>query len=474
LKEAALVRNPKVGPTGLKPGLLYVPAKTLSFFTGNPGVTLLSFPASIDPSKPVLLMKLHLASLACALTTGWTTLAVAADWPQWRGPDRTDVSRETGLLKQWPEGGPKLLWLNEDAGLGYSGHAIAKGRLYTLGLRQGSEFAIALEAGNGKELWAAEIGPVLKNGWGDGPRSTPTVDGDRVYALSGNGYLACLNAADGKEVWKVRLAEFGGRTPNWGYTESVLVDGDLVICTPGGGQGTLLALNKKTGEKVWQTADWTDNAHYSSPIVIEHNGARQFVQLTSQHVAGVEAKSGKTLWTSEWPGKTAVIPTPIFKDGHVYIASGYGVGCKLVKLGPGHKAEDVYMNQNMVNHHGGVLLVGDHLYGYSDQGRAWVCQDFKTGEIVWTSKALGKGAVHCADGMLYCLDEGSGTVVLAEASPKGWTEHGRFKLTPQTQQRNPRGKIWTHPVVANGKLYLRDQELLFCFDVKGGGVSSAR
>ena len=180
----------------------------------------------------------------------------------------------------------------------------------------------------------------------------------------------------------------------------------------------------------------------------------------------MNAKDGKVLWKSEWPGKTAVIPTPIFKDGHVYITSGYGVGCKLVKVAADNTTSDVYMNQNMVNHHGGVILVGDKIYGHSDKG-GWTCQDFKTGEVAWTSNNLKKGAIHCADGMFYCLEEGSGTVALVEVSAKGWNEKGRFKLTPQTEQRNPKGKVWTHPVVSDGKLYLRDQELLFCFDVKG-------
>lgn len=180
----------------------------------------------------------------------------------------------------------------------------------------------------------------------------------------------------------------------------------------------------------------------------------------------MNAKDGKVLWKSEWPGKTAVIPTPIFKDGHVYITSGYGVGCKLVKVGADNAVSDVYVNQNMVNHHGGVILVGDKIYGHSDKG-GWTCQDFKSGEVTWSSNNFKKGAIHCADGMFYCLEEGSGTVSLIEVSAKGWSEKGRFKLTPQTEQRNPKGKVWTHPVVSDGKLYLRDQELLFCFDVKG-------
>ncbi len=400
------------------------------------------------------------ALLASALVTA------AADWPQWRGADRSDIAKETGLLKQWPADGPKLVWMNKDVGLGYSGYAIVGGKLFTMGLRGDTELLIAVDVKSGKELWATPVGPILKNGWGDGPRGTPTVDGDLVFAMSGTGTLVAAKAADGKEGWKATMRDFGGGIPGWGYCESVLVDEGKVICTPGGKQGTLLALDRATGKKLWQTADWTDGAQYASPIVAVHNGVRQYIQLTQQHVAGVSAKDGKVVWKSIWSGKTAVIPTAIYKDGHVYIASGYGVGCKLVKLGADGTTENVWENTNMVNHHGGVILVGDKLYGFSDKG-GWTCQDFKTGDVVWSAKNLGKGAIHCADGMFYCLEENSGTVALIEVSDKGWNEKGRFKLTPQTEQRNPKGKVWTHPVVSDGKLYLRDQELLFCFDVKG-------
>ena len=374
---------------------------------------------------------------AFALFSSFTATVHAADWPQWRGPNRDDHSPDKGLAKAWPASGPKRVWLFKDAGLGYSGVAVVGDTLFTMGLRGDTEFLIAVDAAAGKEKWATAMGPVLKNGWGDGPRGTPCVAGGKVYALSGTGFLLCASAADGKELWKARMAEFGGKTPGWGYTESVLVDGDLVICTPGGAKGTLLALDKASGKPVWQSAGWTDGAQYSSPVVATINGKRQYVQLTQQHVAGVEASSGKVLWRSDWQGKTAVIPTPIVKGNSVYIASGYGVGCKLVTIDAENKASDVWVNTTMVNHHGGVILVGEHLYGYSDKG-GWTCQSLKTGEAAWVSKALGKGAVHFVDGMLVCLEEGSGTVALVEVSTEGWKEKGRFKLAPQTTQRNPK------------------------------------
>ncbi len=401
-----------------------------------------------------------------ALTAACVSLVAASDWPQWRGPDRTDVSKETGLLKSWPAGGPKRVWLFENAGHGYSGPAIAGGKYFTLGTRDGSEILLALDANTGKELWTAPLGSILENGWGGGPRGTPAVDGGNVYALSGKGDLACVSAADGKVGWKASLKTFGGKTPGWGYTESVLVDGDLVVCTPGGAQGALVALNKKTGALVWQSKEFTDLAHYSSIVPAKINGADTYVQRTEKSIVGLAVKDGKLLWKTDFPfGRTAVIPTPIVRDNIVYVSAGYGAGCKEIKINPDNTVTTIFENKVMKNHHGGVILVGDHLYGHGDPG--WVCQDFKTGEEVWNHRGFGKGAVAFADGMLYCLEEGSGTLVLAEASPTGWKEHGRFKLDPQTKIRNPQGRVWTHPVIANGKLYLRDQDLISCYDIKG-------
>ncbi|MBM3838763.1 MAG: polyvinylalcohol dehydrogenase [Verrucomicrobia bacterium] len=407
------------------------------------------------------------ASLSLISSLGLVS-AAAHDWPQWRGPDRTDVSKETGLLKQWPEGGPKRVWLYENAGAGYSGPSISESKLFTMGTRDESEILLALDAQSGKELWAAKVGPVFAERRGDGPRGTPTVDGTRVYAMGGRGDLICADVGDGRVLWRESTRNLGGGIPNWGYTESVLVDGNLVVCTPGGGRGTIAALDNTNGKLVWQSKEFTEAAHYSSIIVAEPNGVRQYIQLTASYVAGVSAKDGKLLWKSSFPGRTAVVPTPIFHDGCVYVTAGYGAGNKLIKIGPDNETADVYENKVMKNHHGGVVLVGGYLYGYSD-GTGWLCQNFKTGEEMWSERRkLGKGAVTVADGMLYCLDENDGTVALVEASPKGWQERGRFKLNPQTTLRSPQGRIWTHPVVCNGKLFLRDQNLIHCYDIKGG------
>jgi outer membrane protein assembly factor BamB len=393
------------------------------------------------------------------------------DWPGWRGPTRDDHSRETGLLKQWPAEGPAKQWSFTNAGQGYSAFAVVGGKLFTLGTREGSEILIALDANKGTELWTAKLGGILDNKWGDGPRGTPTVDGDKIYALGGDGTLVAVQAKDGKELWRTTMAELGGKRPGWGYTESILVDGQQVVCTPGGAQGAMAALDKVTGKVLWQSKDFTDDAQYSSIVPATINGEAQYVQRTMQSVVGISPKDGAVLWKQVYPGKTAVIPTPIVKDNQIYVTAGYGIGSMSFKIEPGNKVAMVFdetggTNKVMKNHHGGVVLVGDYLYGYSD-GVGWTCQDFKTGALVWGEKAkLGKGAIAYADGMLYCLDEATGNVALIEASPAGFNEKSRFKIDPQTAIRSPQGRIWTHPVIANGKLYLRDQDLIFAYAVK--------
>ena len=263
------------------------------------------------------------------------------------------------------------------------------------------------------------------------------------------------------------MAEFGGSIPDWGYAESPLVDDNRILLTPGGSNGAIVALDRGTGALLWQSKQITDPAQYSSIISVENHGVRQYVQLTMQNVIGL-GLSGQLLWRAGFPGRTAVIPTPIHRDGRVYVTAGYGVGCMMIEIDQQQNAKQAYANKVMKNHHGGVVLVGDHVYGYSDRV-GWTCQAFDTGELVWNEKeALGKGSVAYADGRLYCLAE-NGDVALIEATPKGYSERGRFRLDPQSQQRHERGKIWSHPVVSDGKLYLRDQELLMCYDIKGGG-----
>lgn len=400
----------------------------------------------------------------------------ADDWPQWRGPNRDDVSKETGLLKKWSEP-PSLLWTYENAGNSYSGIAVVGDTLYTMGADESQEFVLALRVKDGQKVWQTPYGSRFGNQWGDGPRGTPTIDGDYLYAIGGQGDLVCMERAVGRVVWKKNLrTDLGGQLmTGWGYSESPLIDGNKLICTPGGAKGTLAALDKKTGEVIWRSSGAKNAAGYSSVIVADVGGLRQYIQLTRDGVIGVAAADGKLLWSSSLGGcRTAAIPTPIYHDNHVFVTSGYGDSVAgLLKLTADAaagtvKAEEVYSGRTLVNKHGGVVLVDGVLYGNSEAGGPWVAMDFKTGKkLGWDKPGLRNiGSITYADGRLYLYSESDGTVVLLEPNPTTWTEAGRFKLPRQTKIRSPRGRIWTHPVVAHGRLYLRDQDLIFCYDVK--------
>jgi outer membrane protein assembly factor BamB len=405
---------------------------------------------------------------------------LAADWPQWRGPARDDVSKETHLLTTWPKEGPRLLWTFEDAGIGYSGPAIVGDRLYTMGGDGKKEFVFALDLTTRKKAWSTEVGPFYPHGNGDGPRGTPTVDGDLLFCLTGHGELLAVETKGGKVRWRINLKkDLGGEMASgWGYSESVLVDGDRVVCTPGGRKGALAALERGTGKVLWRSTGWTARATYSSIIVAEIAGVKQYVQVTGEGVAGVAAEDGKLLWQSNQSAHGISVSTPVHKDDLVYVSTGYGVGggaVKVVKDGDTFSAEKVYDRDDqklMMNHHGGFVLVGEHVYGYSDS-RGWICQELRTGKLVWRGKArdLGKGSLTCADGHLYCYSESGGKVALVEASPAGYREKGHFTI-PKRSKANRHQMAWTHPVVANGRLYLRDQEYLFCYDVKAAPAAA--
>jgi outer membrane protein assembly factor BamB len=429
-----------------------------------------------DPwSVPLSLQRCLRSSLLWTAFLSVTPVLLYADWPQWRGPLRDGVSTETGLLKQWPADGPPRVWIFEQCGLGYSGPAIVGKRLFTMGARGDKELLISLDVDSGDELWATPIGETLGNNWGDGPRGTPTVDGELVYVISAKGNIACVDAASGEVRWTKTMEEFGGSVPTWGYSESPLIFEESLICTPGGEQGSIIALNKHNGDLVWQAADLKSGAHYASCVLAERPEGIECVQLLPDQVVGVDAKSGDVWWSIPWPKPVAAIPTPVVADQYVYATSGYGVGCKLIEVGPNHAATEIYHEKIMKNKHGGVVLLDGRIYGHSD-GVGWVCQDLVSGKQVWRERdPLEMGAVTSAEGKLYCVGQDSGDVVLADASPEGWQEISRFTLSPQSDQRKPEGRIWTHPVICDGKLYLRDQNLLYCFDVsdRADGVSAA-
>lgn len=415
-----------------------------------------------------------------------SALANGADWPQYRGPNRDDVSTETGLLPQWPEGGPPLLWTYANTGIGYSPPAVVGRRLYTLGDRGEKEYLIAVNLqptrkGTVSEAWSVEIGAKFDwegNRWSAGPSATPTVDGKQIYALSAFGELVCADATKGKVSWRKNLPQemeaevnpIGGgpKKLGWGYTWSPLVDGERLICIPGGPKGTVAALDKRTGEVLWRSTEVTDQAAYASPMVAEIDGVRQYVVLTNQGLLGI-GTDGKLLWKYERRYSTEVIPSPIVHGSLVYVTVGSGHGCDLVRItrdGSQFRAEAVYANKNMSNHHGNVVLVKGHIFGASEK-QGWLCQSFASGEIVWSERGkVPPGSVTYADGHLYAYGERDGTVQLIEASTAGLAISGRLKIPQQSQSRKSGGWIWTPPVVSGGRLFLRDQELLFCYDLR--------
>ena len=416
-----------------------------------------------------------------------------ADWPGWRGPERTDVSSETDLLPSWPKDGPKLLWTFRNAGSGHSSCAVVGDTLYTLGTRGSDEIVLAIDVSKGTESWSAKIGPIFtfsKNIWGDGPRWTPTIDGNRLYALGAQGDLVCLNiAAKGKEVWRKSMQkDFAGvMMTEWGYSESPLVDGPRLICTPGGPKGTLLALNKTDGAPVWQSAALTNKAPYSSIIAATIHGVRQYVQNSYDEavggfVSGVSAADGKLLWSlPTFKGDSYDIgTTPITANNLVYVSTDNRVnGCHCFALDAKFKAKDLYSKKSqkvMKNNHGGVVLVEGHVYGHS-AGSGWVCQELKSGAEAWAEKETlncRSGSLVAAPGRLYLLTD-SGTVGLVETNPKEFKLVSSFKLPEASKLRGTaptalrtatEALIWSHPVIANGRLYVRDQELVFCYEVK--------
>jgi len=385
------------------------------------------------------------------------------DWPQWRGQNRDDISAETGLLREWPEGGPKLAWSSRAVGIGFAGPALVGDRLYILGDLTDGCYLQALERASGKVLWKTKVGENGGNRSYPGPRATPTIDGNLLITMTQHGDVVCLDLPDGRLRWSKNLErDLGGVLPMWHFGESPLVDGGKVICTPGGARGTLAALDEKTGEVLWRSKGITNVATYVSVVVGELAGKRQYVQLTASNVFGVDPQSGLLFWQADRPGQRAIVSTPILADGSVYVTSGYGVGCNLFqieKTAAGFSAREVYAGKSIANHHGGALKLGAYIYGHSDAG-GWTCQEFKTGKIVWQDRGVGKGSLTYADGHLYCRCE-DGPIALIEATPAGYKETGRFGQPDRTSK-----KAWPHPVVAGGRLYIRDQDLLLCYDLK--------
>lgn len=399
------------------------------------------------------------------------------DWSGWRGENRDGISTETGLLDRWPEGGPKLIWKAGGLGRGFSSLSIGSGRIFTMGDLADGQYVFAMNASDGKALWKTRIGEVWEPQGYAGPRCTPTIDGGQIYVIGPHGDLVCLEAANGQEVWHRNLkTDFGGRMHSgWGFSESPLVDGDRVVCTPGGTDAAIVALDKKTGAELWRTAlpaigdSGGDGAAYGSIVISNAAGVKQYVQLMGRGVVGVAAKDGKFLWGyNRVANPTANIPTPIVDGDYVFCSSGYGAGAALLKLAPegsGVRAEEVYFLDGKVfqNHHGGMILVGDYVYaGHGHNAGAPTCQELKTGKTVWRHNrgpGTGSAAVAYADGNLYFRFE-NGIMALIGATPEGYEEKGKFAI-PGVEHPS-----WSHPVIAGGRMYLREQDALLCYDIK--------
>jgi outer membrane protein assembly factor BamB len=418
--------------------------------------------------------------LAAALFVLCAADARAADWPQWRGQHRDGKSPETGLLQSWPEEGPALAWKAEGIGGGFSSVAVVGKRVYTLGDLGDAQYAIALERDGGALAWKTMIGPAWKDKY-LGPRSTPTVDGDRVYVLGTEGELFCLDAASGKKVWTRDLVkDFGGAMMKakgqweWKFSESPLIDGDRVIVTPGAKDATMVALNKADGKEIWRATipdlgeRGADGAGYSSVVVSEAGGMRQYVQFVGRGVIGVEADTGKFLWGyNRVANDVANIATPLIAGDLVFASSGYGTGSALIKLAPtgeGIQADEVYFieGETMQNHHGGLILHEGYVYTGTGHNKGFpLCVKLDDGKVAWgkiRNEGQDSAAVSYADGQLYFRYQ-NGLMVLVGATPEGYEEHGSFMI-PDVKHPS-----WSHPVIAGGKLFLREQDTLYVYDI---------
>lgn len=422
-----------------------------------------------------LLITLVAVTLLMGSSLSGTFAQSQSNWATFRGPDRTGISPDTGLIDKWPKGGPELLWTIEGAGQGYASVSISDGKIYTLGdgISDGDdkEYLTCFDQSNGKFNWKFRTGDgwkgVKQKSW-QSSRSTPTVDGENVYVITPSGVLFCVTTA-GEEKWQIDLKKkFQGKKDEiWGYSESVLIDGDNLVCTPGGPNNTMVALKKESGEKVWSCArDGDRGAGHASIVISEVGGTKVYVQTTGSGAMGVRASDGELLWTYDIDKTTAVIPTPIVREDLVFFSAGYGRGGALLKQVATDDAvnvEEIYpLNKKLTNKHGGIVLVGDHLYGDTNDKGTPFCAEFMTGKVVWKSRGSGKSsaAVTAADGKLFFL-YANATMTMVNANPESFEETGSFKVPGDTDRPS-----WAHPVILDGKLYLRQGTNIHCYSLK--------
>ena len=418
-------------------------------------------------------MVLGVLVMLVTLGTLGTTPLLGADVLQWRN-DRTGVYTETGLLKAWPEGGPTLLWSSEEVGGGYASPIVVKGKLSVTGLGTQEEFVTCFDL-QGKKLWKT----VYSTGWpGSYPesRTTPTwVDG-KIYVISGKGDVVCIDAETGKILWTRDVwAEVGGTQGMWGVSESPLVVDGLVICTPCGNQTTMVALKVADGTVAWKSKSLGDSGAYVCPILIDHKGVKQIVGVTSKHIFGVAPATGAIAWSFDYYAvsfdnggnrQRHIINcnSPIYRDGRIFVTSGYDHACVQLALNDDASAVTVvWKNDILDTHHGHVVLVGDHLYGsnwLNNSKGNWVCLDWQTGKKLYEESWQTKGSIIYADGMLYCHEEKRGTVGLVPCTPKGFEVVSSFRITMGSKAH------WCHPIISDGIFYIRRGEALMAYDLR--------
>jgi outer membrane protein assembly factor BamB len=408
--------------------------------------------------RPLVILALLLAAVPVARTQS----PVSSDWPQWRGPDRSGLSPETGLLQTWPKGGPAVVWAASDLGAGYGSVSVAGDRVFVQGMRNRQSVVMSLSRADGRVVWTRPLGASGNNDRGPGPRSTPTIDGDRLYVLTENGHLACLRATDGSVVWQRNiLTDFRARNINWLLSESPLVDGSRVIVSPGGRGAGMVALDKMTGKTVWESKELSDEAGYASPIVADVHGVRTIMTLTADAGVGVRASDGKLMWRyRNVANRTANVATPVYGGNRVFYSSAYGTGGALLSLRAANgevRAEEAYFTRDMQNHHGGMVLVNGYLYGFNNA--ILTCLEFATGKMMWRDRSVGKGALAAADGHLYVVSENN-VVGLVEATQTGYREKGRFGIRDQGLPS------WAHPAISDGRLFVRNQGTLTVYRIR--------
>ncbi|WP_446787675.1 PQQ-binding-like beta-propeller repeat protein [Macellibacteroides fermentans] len=384
----------------------------------------------------------------------------AQDNIQWRGTDRTGIYTETGLMKSWPAAGPTMSWSYDGLGEGHSSAAISSDKIYLTGMTDGKGYLYVFDL-KGKLLNKKMYGPEWSESY-NGPRGTVTLNDGKLYLMSGVGDLYCFDVSTLNVVWKKNiLKEYKASNIVWGINEAPLIVGDKVIATPGGKEHNMVALNKNTGALIWSSLGEGDAAAYCSPLYIKDQQVPLIVTMTANHILGIDANTGKKLWSQEHTNRYSIhANTPVYGDGMILCTSGYGSGSIMLRLKNGGRSiEQAWSSKELDNRIGGMVKIGDFVYGSGDNNRFWFCADWKTGEIKYKEKGFAMGNIIADDGMLYCYTD-RGDMILAKVNPVKFEVVSRFQITKGTEQH------WAHPVIYKGVLYVRHGDSLMAYKIK--------